>query len=86
MTILGLATGVLSKMVSHEKDTRVDITIFAPASFLSANKNTVFFNMYRDTELLTDAKFNFSAYGNSILGYRYSKTCKVRPSEERTPV
>lgn len=66
VTVLGLASGVVSKMTSQrENETRVDITVFAPASFLSAKPGTVFFNLHKDTELVVDANFNFTAYDSS---------------------
>ena len=73
--VLGLATGVYCKLSSQHDDTRVDITIFAPASFLSAKPSSVYFNLHRDTALEVDGNFNFEAFGEFFTGVCNFKDC-----------
>ena len=73
--ILGLATGVFCKLSPDNDDTRVDITIFAPASFLSANRSTVYFNLQKDTTFEVDGNFNFEAYGEFLRFRNNMKVC-----------
>lgn len=52
-----------------DNETRVDITIFAPKSFLAAQKNTIFFNHHKHTDLNIDEGFDFDAFGKQSLKY-----------------
>ncbi|KAK7090882.1 uncharacterized protein [Littorina saxatilis] len=82
---LGLTTGVYSKIMSENKDTNVDITIFAPASFLSAKQGTVHFNLNKETGMEVEGNFNFEAFvmKNPVLRESRPELCASRAKCEQ---
>ena len=65
LCVLSLVTGVYSKLRSS--DTQVDITVYAPASYL-ANDITVYFNKNKPGHLLYNSD-KIKAYGKGEKNY-----------------
>ena len=66
LSVLALTTGgVYCRLPADDTETRVDVTIFAPAAFLSARPGTLHFNLHRDTAMEVEGDFHFQAFGES---------------------